>query len=441
MVQTKTEAIADNLQVEIASGVYTDKLPSEQDIAKIYGTTPVTAGKVLNLLRDRNIIIRVPRLGSFVNKAQSKPLRIFLGRTVLDESVIEQIAAELKRKFPQRKIEINTEQISDGMNFFDEGYDIVRTVATFRLSYSKYVKPFPSGLINKYLHEGNYFNCAFDIHRDHQLYYGLPVLISPIVILYNKELLSRYRRFDSPYDFKLEDFLALKEAVAQTPDTHFAADGLAEAMLRYFVFSCPSMGASMDISCLRARLGIFNQLFGDAMDRTGNNFMDGNVLFTWTCRQRLNDFRDASFKWDILPLPAIPDRAIPATGEFLAVSNRTSDPDAAFEVAEAFLSYEIQKIIATSKWGLPIMKSLVPDTLDTHNYRDDIFVNDLPNLLLNNALEQDINLTLYTLFHDMIDNKYDFETFTGLIEKSIQTYYSVREAEDKMHCRLGAQTY
>ncbi|MFA7231263.1 MAG: GntR family transcriptional regulator [Victivallaceae bacterium] len=441
MMQTKTEAIAEKLQVEIANSVYTEKLPSEQEIAKIYCTTPVTASKALNLLRDRNIIIRVPRLGSFVNKEHSKPLRIFLGNTKLSKSVLEQITATLKKKFPQLKIEIDAGATDYRRNFFDEGYDIVRTVATFRLSYSKYVKPFPSGIINKYLQNGNFFNCAFDIHRDNQLYYGLPVLISPIVVLYNKELLTRYKRFDSPYDLKLEDFVNIKNAITADGDVIFATSDLADAMLRYFVFSCPNMGDTVDFSGLKDRLLIFSKLFGDNLNNQNNKFHDGNVLFTWTCRQSLHEFSDTKFKWDILPLPCIPGRAVPATGEFLTVSNRTSNHKAAFEVAEAFLSYEIQKIIADNRFGLPIMKSLIADTLDTHSYRDDIFVNDLSNLLLNNALEQDINLNLYTLYHDMIDKKYDFETFIGKVEKNIAAHFKMREAEEKMHCRLGAQTY
>lgn len=443
MLKTKTEIIADKLQAEIARGRLSDKLPSEQEIARIYSTTSVTAGKALNLLRRKNLIVRVPRLGSFVNREHNKPLKIYWGKSVFSESMNSEIKTVLKRKFPNRDIEMDSS--SYRQNPFEAGYDIVRNVATFNVSYSKYVEPLPSGLKEKYLHGETYFKNAFNIHRDNSIHYSLPILFSPIVLLYNRELLNRFMKIEAPYDFKIEDMLELKNKIKKQRGIYLFERYFEDAQLRYFVFSGEDNEGSVsriNLDGLKKRLRIFWELFEDMlMSGKNHDFMDGNVLFKYSCRQGLELYKDAPFKWDILPMPSLQEKAVPVTGEFLMVSNKTADKEAAFEIAETFLSPEIQKIIAKNKCGLPVMKSLIPDTLDTRHYRDDIFVSEIPSLLLNNAMEQDFNLMLFSLYFGLIEKKYDFETFLEQMEKAIYMRREFVETERKIEKKNLLEVY
>jgi ABC-type glycerol-3-phosphate transport system substrate-binding protein len=130
-------------------------------------------------------------------------------------------------------------------------------------------------------------------------------------------------------------------------------------------------------------------------------------------------------------------RAVPATGEFLMISNRASDPAAALEVCKAFLEPQVQKLIAEYKFGLPVLKSLIPDTMDTRRYRDDIFVSEMKDLLVNNALDQDVNLSLVALMYGLLENAFNFEEFLDQAERLFQMHYNMRSAEDRIHSQLS----
>jgi len=61
--------IFDHILEEINSGKYKDgdKLPSERDIAEMFGVSSITSKKALELLSEKNYIKRIPGKGSFVS--------------------------------------------------------------------------------------------------------------------------------------------------------------------------------------------------------------------------------------------------------------------------------------------------------------------------------------------------------------------------------------
>lgn len=444
-MKTKTELIADNLQDEIINGSYKNKLPSEQEIAKLHSTTTVTAGKALNLLRDRNVIVRVPRLGSFINREQSRPLKIYWSKSALSAAVLEDFRNILKKKFPQREIIIDTNIYKTEENLFEKGYDIIRNTATFKYSHSKYVEPLPDSLKGKYLNEDIYFKKAFAVHSENNLYYGIPIMFSPLVLVYNKDIVENLGKSLSPYAVTIDKLLELKKMLDTSKNLSLFDNNFAEAVLRYLVFSgegTEGKAGRIDIAGLNERLNKYSLLFNDIF-KSGNthDFLNGNVVFTGCCRQSLNRFRETKFKWDILPLPEIPGKALPVIGEFLLVSNMTPDKQFAFEVAETVLSPEIQKLIAKHKCGLPVQKSLIPDTLDTRYYRDDIFLNELQYMIPNNCSEKAFNTMLCSFYYDLLEKRCSFEEFTTRTMTLAKTQADMVLAEKDIQNRIFADAY
>ena len=62
----KSQMIADILWQKISSGEFSGRLPAEQDLARQFAVSPVTASKALNILRDKGIVTRMARQGTSI---------------------------------------------------------------------------------------------------------------------------------------------------------------------------------------------------------------------------------------------------------------------------------------------------------------------------------------------------------------------------------------
>lgn len=401
-MQTKSEKIAEQLIVTINKGEYTNNMPSEQDLARLYGTSTVTAGKALNILRDRNIVRRVPRLGTFVNKDSKKPIRIWIS---IHETIVNEIKQVLKRKFPQFEFEFSNDST---INPLDSDFDIIRTAATFPYSFSKYLRPLPDAMVKEYCNSGKFFPDLVNIFCDHHVHYAMPVLFSPIVLCYNKDIAKKLGIELIPYDFSLEDFIELTKKVKNSPFKLIAKEPF--GWIRYVLFRGLNTESTLSVKKLEAKLKqrlpqileIIKNLDGDTID----DFNAGNSLFYMVCRQQLFASKECrDFDWDVLSMPALNDAQTPATGEFLAVMNSSQRQEDAFKVVATFLDEDIQRIFARHKFGLPVKKSLIPDTLDSRKYRDDIFVNEIDHMATDNALNHVLHTACLPLVQDFQDQK------------------------------------
>jgi ABC-type glycerol-3-phosphate transport system substrate-binding protein len=131
----------------------------------------------------------------------------------------------------------------------------------------------------------------------------------------------------------------------------------------------------------------------DVSDSPAGSFQRGEVLFQPICRQLLISGEETfAFPWDLLPMPKLLEARPPVTGEFLAVKSSSKAQDDAFKVMLAFLDEDIQRIFARHKFGLPVMKSMIADTLDSRKYRDDLFVTEVNRMAVDNAVNHDLHV-------------------------------------------------
>jgi DNA-binding transcriptional regulator YhcF (GntR family) len=421
-MQTKSEKIAEQLIVAINKGEYTSNMPSEQDLARLYGTTTVTAGKALNILRDRNIVRRVPRLGTFVNTDSKKPIRIWLR---IPEVIIGEIKQALNRKFPHFEIEFSDD---NNVNPLDGGFDIIRASATFPYSFSKHLKPFPDEMVKEYRDSGKFFPELVDIFCDHHVYYAMPILFSPLVLCYNKDIAKKLGLAFSPYDFSFDDFIKAARKVKDSPFEFITKEPL--SWIRYILFRGLNTESSLSVKelgiKLKERIPQCLEIIKSLNCNDITAFDKGNSLFRAACRQQvcLSESK-LNFDWDILPMPALADAKAAATGEFLTVLNSSQRQKDAFKIVKAFLDEDIQSIFARYKFGLPVMKSLIPDTLDSRKYRDDIFINEISHMATNNALNHELHTACLPLGQDFQEQKISAEQ---LCESVIEVFLEIAAA-------------
>ena len=418
----KSEKIAEKLIAAINQGKYTSNMPSEQELAKLYKTTAVTASKALNILRDRGIVRRIPRLGTFVNHESKDPLRIYIN---LPTELKEELQNALKHKFPQLSIEFCSDS---GINPLKEGFDIIRTAATFPYSFSKYLKPLPDDLVQEYCRNVNYFQDLINISCDHHVYYSLPVLFSPIVLAYNKNIAEKLNLKLNAYDFSFESFMDLIEKVEKSPYKFSTNEPF--IWIRYILFRGLKTESSLSLSdleeILRQRIPLILKFINTLPEGEDTKFSSGKVLFKTLCRQQIAVSGEKfGFDWDILPLPALEKAKTVATGEFLTVLNSSKRQDDAFKVVKAFLDTDIQQIFTRHKFGLPVNKSLIADTLDSRKYRDDIFINEINHMETDNAAKHELHTACLPLVNDFCEQKISAQ---DLCESIVKVFLEIAAA-------------
>jgi len=435
-VKNKSEIIAEALLASIRDGFIKDKLPSEQEIARLHKTTPVTASKALNMLRDQKVIVRVPRLGSFVNKEEQAPVNIhFLSATRFPKAMTQEIIKEVRGQFPNRTLNFLTDV---GLHEAEaQGCQILQTTTLFPEQYSAHFVPIPKQVHQRLSETRDYFD-VFDIHKDNDLRYGLPMLFSPFALVANTPLLAKYASIQNAYDLNLETLLDIqKKAEADGLflfDRLFCASHLMGIVMSYLV---TNKDAGFD--SIKQGLQMFWQLYEKTLSAKPE-FANGDVVFSVSCRQTLvsKGFFDLPFDWDLLPLPAMNGERITALASLsFFVSNKAEHPGDMFEICEAFLSPAVQKILAKYKYGVPIRQSLVPETLDSSRYRDDIFFNEIKNVaLLPDHFSKDMVTAIYGSLDQLNFSEVGMASVLQSLEKIFEVCMSLKAMEKTNRTRL-----
>lgn len=379
MQLNKSNYIEKELESLIRSGEYTDKLPSEKEIARMFDTTPVTASKALNRLQERKIITRIAGRGSYVNPDLSKNIRLML--RYIPAHIVEEIHNELTVKFPHDKFEFIPP--CDFDSDFAKEADIFLYTSYFPSAYDTYFSALPETMIN-YMNDENYYGEAFNVHRHNKLFYGIPLILSPSVMVYNKTLFSHYFGAHSPNEISIDDLLRVSKKLSKGTYL-FDAGSAGKNGLFPLCFSQKHDAIIKRINLndfswetINEAISLYHRLYGGSIGGDAN-FSKGNVVFHSTCRQFFckGNAIPWNFPWDIAPEPFGENRINLLSSESLFVSNEAANPRYLFSICEFFLSPAIQNIFARYRYGIPMLKSAAVQSMDSHKYRDDIFYNEL----------------------------------------------------------------
>lgn len=418
-MKSKFAQIADQLLADIDSGRYTGRLPSEQELAKIFGTTAVTVRKGLDQLFHQGVIEKVPYVGTFVRRRELPVVRIFWPdapfareeNEAIINAVTERFASEIKVEFCSRKRD-------DETRF---SYDLLRVTGTLRCPYGEVAAPLSPEYMEEFMHPG-YFRKAFDVHRLEDMHYALPLLFSPSLLQLDRSLLPEGFPCPEPYGLSWEFIFKLKELAVAQGWKLWDASAMHTLMRCLVLESCDEPGRLADVNIERMERNIRRvwPLFDPALMITSPG---EQVLLKWTCRQYMVS-RNASEAPVLLAFPPESQDGVrynAASGEFMMLAAGARERDAALSVAKFFLSEKVQGIIGRYKVGLPVLKSAALDSIDSRLYRDDMFINEERNIMANNAAEHEFVLRLRTHFESVINSKMSLESFLDMLKYEVNT--------------------
>lgn len=422
MILSKSENIEQKILDNIYSGRYADKLPSEKDLAKIYKTTPVTAAKILNRLKEKKIVNRISGRGTYINpEGLRRKVKMHLS---LPQEIMEELEPELKRKFPEIEFEF-PEKKSRGIERLAEDSDIIYLTSYFPDSYDKYFAPLPEELLNEFLDEDKYYSGTFLAHNQNHSFYGVPYCASPCILTYNKELLLKYFGAIPGKPLSLDDLFDINRKLEKEDIALFDCNKFRKATVIDFIFSQMEENEidrrnlnGISRESLSEGLKKVEELLKDSIEK-GLEFIKGKTVFSRVCRQTLRRRHfDSDFQWDVLPGSFGESSLSILASESLFVSAKAPNREKLFEVCRAFLDPEIQSIIGKHKYGIPTLKSAALNSMDSRKFRDDVFFNEMNNVVFKYELfEKPLMNSFVSGIEDFFRKKISFEDFLARTER------------------------
>jgi DNA-binding transcriptional regulator YhcF (GntR family) len=411
----KFEDIAGKLKADIQSGKYSTKIPSEQTLAQAYKTTHVTAAKALNLLRGDNVIIREQGKGSFVNPDFIKGKELILDFHSND--VYLKALSALKTSHPALRV-----SKGNGLTKAERliKNDLTIQVSKFPGSYEKYFSPLSSKFVREASKSQKYYAAAFTIHQGDSLYYGLPFIFSPFVLIYNKTLLRKLGYDSIPANLCYADLVKYESELKKEKKFLFSCEKFRFSTVMSYIFPAShsheensETPVTTDAATISNGLKKMESVFRSGIS-SGIDFKSGNALFSYTCRQGIWNFQkhEVGFEWDLCPLPEGVGGFRTLASESVFVSANSTGKDFLHELAEYFLSSEMQTIFSKRKYGIPVLKSATIDSLESSDYRDDFFFTEIKKSCFNYSFLSNNLLGSFMLMTDKyFNNQISFEQY------------------------------
>ncbi|OHD66918.1 MAG: hypothetical protein A2096_12630 [Spirochaetes bacterium GWF1_41_5] len=441
-VPNKYSIIEKKILNDIHSRVYTDKIPSERNLAKKYMVNPLTIRRALDTLARKKILIRIHGSGTYVNPTCKNEISIYLTNT---DEICGKINTALQKKFPHLDFHI-TNLRSERDELFYQSHDILSDVSYCPFEYDKYFLPFDPVIIQKYLDESRYYSRAFNIHRENGNYYGLPLILSPRALVCNKDLLCSVTGKSSHHDLEFDDLLVLNDIIKERKDIYFF-DTQFQPKTAVLSFIYLNIKTPNDESCLEhippevfeAGLDDFWTFYKKPLGQ-GVDFTKGNSLFSFIYRQNIRvRSGDFPFSWDILPAPAKNRvKILTPASQSLFISKRTGNTEICREICEYFLEPEIQGIFAEYKYGIPVYKSAALSSFGSTNFRDDIFFSEMSHLRYHYSFfEKNLMNIFIARCNELFAGEINFPDFRS----AVRELYNIHEASIRGGRMIEDQKY
>ncbi len=353
----KSEKIADAIAQQIRSGVLTDKLPSEQTIAKEYDTARMTAGKALNILVARNLAERIPFKGTYVKKIRHRTVR-----TMGQPEFVRHLAEYVSRNFPG----VSMVPVSS----VDEAELMVLTTFT-PFEYETRLRPLPRELVERVEKSGQYYPMAVNLHRRGKDCYGIPAMFSPFLMAYDKKIMRELDPGFEPYELSLEKLLELKKR-ARTSGVRLI--GRREGMEALFYSILYDLSETPGQPEFQKAFELFDAVTGDDdLPR---------FLFQMVTRHSMAQIQEREpGVFDVAPMPELNGRrCCSLASEALFVNRDADDFELLFELCEATLSPEFQRTFNLTRRAIPIHRGCALDSIGATRYRDDFFFAEVDHL-------------------------------------------------------------
>ncbi len=381
----------DILSGQLANGQY---LPSETTLAGMHQLSKSSVRKGLEILVEEGLIEKVPRIGNRISYEHNiDPVQLKFGYYPSLEK--ETLLLEFVRQFHQLYPHIEVQLIPLS---YDEKHQSVKQLLqqdwldVFTVNYSDFHAIAETGEIEIMLerqapasHMYPYLLEACTVEGE---LYAQPFIFSPVMLCYNKNHFADAGVLEPDSSW---DWTKLIDAAAQLTDYSkerygFCFHALSENRWPIFLLQSGiklppdeqtiSSGDKQKIieSLTIYRDIIFNQdvfpfYLSESDADVENLFMQEKVSMIITSYFSLNYLRQASFAYDISPMPSIknPNTLMLMIG--LSINKRSKNKRAASQFIEFMLSAQVQQQIRQKSLSIPSIRTYAEATVDDQIYR------------------------------------------------------------------------
>ncbi|OQA85400.1 MAG: DNA-binding transcriptional regulator FrlR [Lentisphaerae bacterium ADurb.Bin242] len=357
LLLNKSERIANSIERKICDGAYTDKLPSEQTIAEEYAAARMTAARALNLLVERGLAVRIPFKGTYVKKAAQRKIRV-MG----NDYFFRCLADYVPRRFPGLSV-VQVKSIHEAELM------ILTTFTPFE--YESRLLPLPRPMVERIEKAGRHYPLASRLHSSGKNCYGIPALFSPFLLAYDREPMRELEPGFEPYSLTLEQLPALKKK-AEALNIALIDPSQNPESLFYSLLD--------NLSEIPPKKKDFQKVF-ELFDRLTESGDRQRFLFRMITRHGASSLQKNGGDFDIAPIPLINGtRYCSLASETLFVNRDAENPDPLFEICEASVMPDFQRILTAGHYAIPIHRDCALDSIGCPKYRDDFFFAEIGNL-------------------------------------------------------------
>lgn len=351
-------------------------IPSILHLSKEYQLSINSVQKGLDVLLNEGLIERIPRVGIKVIAKQVTTLSIGYYTTLNDELDLQHLIEAFEARYPSIKINLIPLQFANYVET-TEAYlknEFVDAVAINHLNFLHF-----SELIEDLSHlfeviQPNtsiypFLNEAFTVNE--QLY-AQPIIFSAVVLCYNKDFFTTHQIPDPPSNWTWNEFINMLELIEEKTSSNLSFYFYPGTWNRWPIFlmqsglnftEVPNALSSQEIldgidMCYQLihRQNTFSLLLSSNDTNVEKMFLEQSVPVMMTTYYRLNQLKETSFEFEIVPLPYVnvPKTLLLPIG--FAINQRSKKK----ELAKLFLNFlsssEAQLHIRKHTYSIPALQ-------------------------------------------------------------------------------------
>lgn len=439
--RSRFDDMVKTLRSRLSSGQYAagDYLPSVEALSEQFSMSINSVRKGLEALAAEGWIETIPRVGSKVRpktiNAETK-LLLACQHTLSRDAALGELLDRFHARYPNVRVQ-TTIFPETSLNSLVESGDFDVAV----LTYPGFEELAHGGLLQSLEVQekrGDIYPFLTESFKHDDMLWAQPFLFSPVVLCYNKEHFRESGLLEPDSGWTWDTLLEHAEKLTRKPE-RYGFFYLHETENRWLPFMMQSGQAfeRNEVGKVRLRgtklmesLSFCREIVQNETIFPRGLRMDAQTLFL---KQRvsmivttyfgLNMLKDATFEFDVSPLPRLhtPNTLLLVMG--LAVHARSSHKEAANELVRFLTSAEAQKLIGERTFSIPAVKPVAEASVPERDARlanYHMFRHIIPTFLLH----KDLNMN-YRMIAKM--------------REELLLFWSGLESEDGLSAKLEAQ--
>lgn len=391
--RTKLDEMISGIREEIEAGklLSGEFLPSEMELADRYEISKHSVRKGLDVLVEQGYVRKIPRIGNKANLPGPKPeciLRFGYYPSMMQQADLSGLISLFHERHPHIRVELipipfKFDDLHLMKHYLESG---MIDVAMFNhQSFSELQESDGNLRILEPLEPlPDLYPFLLPAFQKEERQYAIPFVFSPIVLAYNKDQFEEYDLPEPDSSWTWEDLLRVaKEITRDSNRVGFYYHALSDNRWPIFLLQSGEAPSDKEMSRFEfSRPGVREAirmsrdvLYGQGLTsflsqsdlEAEEMFVSGKITMIMTTYFGLNRFRDAAFRFDIAPLPALRSSHTLNLVIGLSVSAKSASKEAARTLVEDLSSFDYQSLIRRRTLSIPALRKAAERGTDAEN--------------------------------------------------------------------------